>query len=174
MFLLLPFQRQPSVLLTGMSATYHVTDCCSTPCRHLGLSQNRGGWLAGWLVACLLGWLVGFLLKPSQMGTPYFEKHLACLCACVTGFHDCMALGAPRVFCEGLGVGYRDMAMVQNQWYHFGVFGATPILVYCSGIGEFTTHFRTYFSGWIEPDVHWGDEIWGLTHGHMTPHTVAA
>ena len=22
--------------------------------------------------------------------------------------------------------------------------------------GEFTTHFRTYFSGWIESDVHWG------------------
>ena len=21
---------------------------------------------------------------------------------------------------------------------------------------EFTTHFRTYFSGWIESDVHWG------------------
>ena len=28
------------------------------------------------------------------------------------------------------------MAMVQNQWCHFG-------------IGEFTTHFRTYFGGWI-------------------------
>ena len=23
------------------------------------------------------------------------------------------------------------------------------------GVGEFTTHFRTYFSGWIESDVHW-------------------
>ena len=23
-------------------------------------------------------------------------------------------------------------------------------------VGEFTTHFRTYFSGWIESDVHWG------------------
>ena len=22
--------------------------------------------------------------------------------------------------------------------------------------GEFTTHFRTDFSGWIESDVHWG------------------
>ena len=22
--------------------------------------------------------------------------------------------------------------------------------------GRFTTHFRTYFSGWIESDVHWG------------------
>ena len=32
-------------------------------------------------------------------------------------------------------------------------FGSDPILV---GIGEFTTHFRTYFSGWIESDVHWG------------------
>ena len=28
------------------------------------------------------------------------------------------------------------MAVGQNQWYHFGV-------------GEFTTHFRTYVSGWI-------------------------
>ena len=24
-------------------------------------------------------------------------------------------------------------------------------------VGEFTTHFRTYFSGWIESDVHWDD-----------------
>ena len=42
--------------------------------------------------------------------------------------------------------------MVQNQWYHFGV-------------GEFTTHFRTYFSGWI--GMFTGGTIWVLTHGHM-------
>ena len=35
--------------------------------------------------------------------------------------------------------------MGQNLRLHFGV-------------GEFTTHFRTYFSGWIESDV-----LWGLT-----------
>ena len=35
---------------------------------------------------------------------------------------------------------------LQNQWHHFGV-------------GEFTTHFRTYFSGWIESDVHWGYDL---------------
>ena len=35
------------------------------------------------------------------------------------------------------------MAVGQNQWYHFGV-------------GEFTTHFRTHFSGWIESVVDWG------------------
>ena len=29
-----------------------------------------------------------------------------------------------------------DLAVGQNQGYHLGV-------------GEFTTHFRTYFSGWI-------------------------
>ena len=23
-------------------------------------------------------------------------------------------------------------------------------------VGELTTHFRTYLSGWIESDVHWG------------------
>ena len=28
------------------------------------------------------------------------------------------------------------MAVGQNHWYHFGV-------------GDFTTRFRTYFSGWI-------------------------
>ena len=33
-----------------------------------------------------------------------------------------------------------------NHWYH-------------SGVGEFTTHFRTYFSGWIESDVHWGYDL---------------
>ena len=41
---------------------------------------------------------------------------------------------------------FLDLAMVQNQWYHVGV-------------GEFTTHFRTYFSGWIG----------ALTHGHLFP-----
>ena len=65
------------------------------------------------------------------------------------------------------------MAVNQNQWYHFGV-------------GEFTTHFRTYFSG--DWDVHWGYDlgfdplgvrvwsvlvgiggsIWILTHGQMS------
>ena len=38
-------------------------------------------------------------------------------------------------------VSFCHAAVDQNQWYQFG-------------IGEFTTHFRTYFSGnW---DVHWG------------------
>ena len=42
----------------------------------------------------------------------------------------------------------RDVAVGQNQWYHFGV-GAPPILVYFSG-------------DW---DVHW---VYGvLTHGRM-------
>ena len=31
------------------------------------------------------------------------------------------------------------------------------------GVGEFTTHFRTYSSG--DWDVHWGHGI--LTHGHI-------
>ena len=26
-------------------------------------------------------------------------------------------------------------------------------------VGEFTTHFRTYFSGWIESDVYWGYDL---------------
>ena len=26
-------------------------------------------------------------------------------------------------------------------------------------VGEFTTHFRTCFSGWIESDVHWGYDL---------------
>ena len=41
-----------------------------------------------------------------------------------------------------------NMAMVQNQSYHFGI-GAPPILVYSSG-------------DW---DVYWGYGV--LTHGHM-------
>ena len=40
----------------------------------------------------------------------------------------------------------------RNQWYHFGV-------------GEFTTHFRTYFSGWIGVFTG-GKPIWLLTHGN--------
>ena len=27
-------------------------------------------------------------------------------------------------------------------------------------VGEFTTHVRTYFRGWIESDVHWGYGLW--------------
>ena len=33
-------------------------------------------------------------------------------------------------------------------------------------VGEFTTHFRANFSGWIESDVHWGT-IWILSRGHL-------
>ena len=46
-----------------------------------------------------------------------------------------------------------DLAMGQNQWYHFGV-GTPPmlpILVYISG-------------DW---DVHWGYRV--LTHSHLEP-----
>ena len=42
------------------------------------------------------------------------------------------------------------LAVRQNQWCHVGV-------------GEFTTHFRLYFSG--DWDVHWGYGI--LAHGHF-------
>ena len=35
-------------------------------------------------------------------------------------------------------------------------------------VGEFTTHFRTYFSG--DWDVHWGYGF--LTHGHMAVNIV--
>ena len=45
--------------------------------------------------------------------------------------------------------GSADVAVGQNQWYHFGV-GAPPILVYCSGDG----------------DVHCGYGI--VTHGRVT------
>ena len=50
-----------------------------------------------------------------------------------------LLLGCPTHF---------DMAMVQNQWYHFGI-DAPPNLVYFSG-------------DW---DVHWGYGV--LTHGHI-------
>ena len=50
--------------------------------------------------------------------------------------HDCF-------FFQFEGKALGQMAVGQNQGYHF-----EP--------GEFTTHFRTYFSGWIESDVHWG------------------
>ena len=33
------------------------------------------------------------------------------------------------------------------------------------GVGEFTAHFRTYFSGWIGMVT--GGMVWILTHGHM-------
>ena len=42
----------------------------------------------------------------------------------------------PRVQREAAISTYTDMAVGRNQWYHVGV-------------GEFTTHFRTYFSGSI-------------------------
>ena len=34
------------------------------------------------------------------------------------------------------------------------------------GVGEFTSHFRTYVSG--DWDVHWRGTIWILTHGHIS------
>ena len=36
--------------------------------------------------------------------------------------------------------------------------GSKP-MVYHFGVGEFTTHLRTYFSGWIESDVQWGYDL---------------
>ena len=33
-------------------------------------------------------------------------------------------------------------------------------------VGDFTSHFRNDFSGWIESDVHWGCDL-VLTHGHV-------
>ena len=50
---------------------------------------------------------------------------------------------------EGIARGFFDLAVGQNQWYHFGV-GTPPILVYFSG-------------DW---DVHWGYGL--LTHGHLS------
>ena len=41
--------------------------------------------------------------------------------------------------------------MLRGTWPWFKTTGIPFWLV-----GEFTTHFRTYFSGWIESDVHWG------------------
>ena len=35
------------------------------------------------------------------------------------------------------------------------------------GVGEFTTHCRTSFSGWVESDVRWGLTGLGMTHGHF-------
>ena len=52
---------------------------------------------------------------------------------------------APRLF----SLLFYDMAVGQHQWD--------------LGVGEFTTHFRTYFSG--DWDVHRGYGI--LTHGHI-------
>ena len=43
--------------------------------------------------------------------------------------------------------------------------GSTPIGSHF-GVGEFTTHFRTYFSGWI--GMFTGGTIWVLTHGHLS------
>ena len=45
-----------------------------------------------------------------------------------------------------------NMAVGQNQWCHLGV-------------GEFTTRFRSYSSGWI--GMFTGGTIWLLTHGYM-------
>ena len=46
-----------------------------------------------------------------------------------------------------------QMFVGQNQWSHVGV-------------GEFTTHFRTYLSGWI--GMFTGVTIWSLTHGQIS------
>ena len=57
----------------------------------------------------------------------------------------------------GFGCKWRRVKTVLGS--HFGAFG------------EFTTHFRTYFSGWIESDVHWRYGI--LTHGQIVSRPTA-
>ena len=56
------------------------------------------------------------------------------------------------------------MAVGENQW--------DPIL------DEFTTHFSTYFSGWIESDVHWGYDLafdpWPYGYGSKLSHQGTA
>ena len=44
---------------------------------------------------------------------------------------------------------------VAETWIPFGC-GTTPMVPLW---GRCTTHFRTYFSGWIESDVHWGYDL---------------
>ena len=41
--------------------------------------------------------------------------------------------------------------------------GVKPVLGSHFGVGEFTTHFRTYFSG--DWDVHWGFDPWPCALG---------
>ena len=50
--------------------------------------------------------------------------------------------------------GQLKMAVGQNQWYHFGV-------------GEFTTHLRTYFSSWI--GMFTACTIWILCMAKLSP-----
>ena len=47
--------------------------------------------------------------------------------------------------------GFQEETRVCSAFFGSNRFGIPFWLV-----GEFTTHFRTYFSGWIESDVHWG------------------
>ena len=80
-------------------------------------------------------------------------------------------LNAPGVFVQGLRVcdasgearaGMRRSTKPRKSFrLQYGC-GSKPMASHL-GVGEFTTHFRTYFSG--DWDVHWGYEI--LTHGHM-------
>ena len=48
--------------------------------------------------------------------------------------------------------------------------GSKPVLgsIILVGLGEFSPPIlEAIFSGWIESDVHMGNEFWILTHGHM-------
>ena len=84
-------------------------------------------------------------------------------------------IGAEKSLWEHVAV------VVKTNWIPFLGVGAPPILVYLSGgskpfwdpilVGEFTTHFRTYFSGWI--GMFTGGTIWILTHGHLALEALA-
>ena len=47
------------------------------------------------------------------------------------------------------------MLVVEATFAHLAVVVKTNGIPFW-GLGEFTTHFGAYFSGWIESDVHWG------------------
>ena len=81
-------------------------------------------------------------------------------CVCVQepcdGHHPAArSAHSPRCgFCRSLRLRFKTWLWLSKPFLD-------PIL----GVGEFTAHFRTYFSGvW---DVHWGCGLWILNHGHL-------
>ena len=58
----------------------------------------------------------------------------------------------------------------RRPWVSFDQFGfgnGCGSTTMASFWGRCTTHFRTYFSGWIESDVHWGYGLWIVTRGQI-------
>ena len=82
---------------------------------------------------------------------------------CPNGHASRWAMRARKrcVVVDGHGAGLHSRSPNWRMWLWL----SKTVLGSHFGVGEFTTHFRNYFSGWI--GMFTGSTIWLFTHGHV-------